>query len=45
VLTTIRAPWAHVGSTAVALLNKLIEGESVPALTTLPVEFVLGATT
>ena len=45
VLTTIRAPWAKVGSTAVSLLHALIEGESIPALTILPVEFVLGATT
>jgi len=44
-LTTIRAPWARVGGTAISLLNKLIEGESVPMLTTLPVEFVLGETT
>jgi DNA-binding LacI/PurR family transcriptional regulator len=45
VLTTIRAPWAKVGGTAVALLNQLIEGDSVSAVTTLPVEFILGATT
>jgi DNA-binding LacI/PurR family transcriptional regulator len=45
ILTTIRAPWSQVGSTAVQLLNKLIDGQSVPALTTLPVEFILGATT
>jgi LacI family transcriptional regulator len=44
-LTTIRAPWDKVGQSATHLLHALIEGDSVPSLTTLPVELVRGATT
>lgn len=44
-LTTIRAPWAEVARTAVNLLVRRIEGEALPAETTLPVELVLGDTT
>lgn len=44
-LTTVRAPWAEVGKTAVKMLNALIKGESVPSLTTLPVDFAPGRTT
>lgn len=44
-LSTVEAPWAEVGRSAVRLLHALIEGEAVPLLTTLPVEFVRGTTT
>lgn len=44
-LTTIRNPWAEVGRKAVEKLNALLEGLAVPAITTLPVEFVRGSTT
>jgi len=44
-LTTIRAPWAEVGREATRVLHSLIEGKEVPALTSLPVEFVRGTTT
>lgn len=44
-LTTIRAPWAEVGRHAVEILEALIAGQSVAAVTTVPVEFVRGATT
>ncbi len=44
-LTTIRAPWAQVGRQAVTHLNALIEGQSVPDITVIPVEFVRGDTT
>lgn len=44
-LTTIRAPWANVGRTAVAKLIALIQGNDVPPLTVLPVDFVRGRTT
>lgn len=44
-LTTIVAPWAEVGRTAVRHLATLIEGGSVPILTTLPVTFHHGDTT
>jgi DNA-binding LacI/PurR family transcriptional regulator len=43
-LTTIRAPWASVAQTAVALLVQEIEGGTVAQETTLPVELVLGDT-
>ena len=43
-LTTIRAPWAQVGKVAVETLLQLIAGETVPTVTTLPVEFVRGCT-
>jgi DNA-binding LacI/PurR family transcriptional regulator len=44
-LTTIRAPWAQVGMEATRILNALIAGDEVPALTLLPVEFYRGLTT
>jgi LacI family transcriptional regulator len=44
-LTTVRAPWAEVGRVAMRLLMALVEQESVPTLTTLPVEFIRGTTT
>jgi DNA-binding LacI/PurR family transcriptional regulator len=44
-LTTVRAPWAEVGKTAIRLLIELVEGRSAPNLTVLPVEFVRGETT
>jgi len=44
-LTTIHAPWMQVAHTAVDLLVRRIEGESLPAETVLPVELVLGDTT
>ena len=43
-LTTIRAPWKQIACTAVDLLIRRIEGEPLPAETTLPVELVLGDT-
>ena len=45
VLTTIRAPWAQVGREATRILQSLIEGKEVPALTLLPIEFFRGTTT
>ncbi|MGV3618822.1 MAG: LacI family DNA-binding transcriptional regulator [Fimbriimonas sp.] len=44
-LTTIRAPWSEVGRKAVSILSALIEGDSVPAVTTMPIEFIRGTTT
>ena len=44
-LTTVRAPWLQVARTAVDLLMRRIEGESLPAETVLPVELILGDTT
>ncbi len=43
-LTTVRAPWAHAAQTAVEHLNALLQGQTVPAETILPVEFVAGQT-
>jgi DNA-binding LacI/PurR family transcriptional regulator len=43
-LTTVRAPWAEVGRTAVRLLVEQIDGAEVPGETVLPVELVLGDT-
>ena len=43
-LTTVRAPWMQVARTAVDLLMRRIEGESLPAETVLPVELILGDT-
>jgi DNA-binding LacI/PurR family transcriptional regulator len=43
-LTTIRAPWAEVGRTAVTTLASLLRGETVPETTILPVDFVRGTT-
>ncbi len=43
-LTSVRAPWANVARTAVALLSAQINGESVSLETTLPVEFRAGNT-
>ncbi len=44
-LTTVRAPWAQVASTAVTYLVDLLEGKEVPTETKLPVELILGDTT
>lgn len=43
-LTTVRAPWAEAARTAVAYLNSLLEGKTVPQETILPVEFIQGRT-
>jgi DNA-binding LacI/PurR family transcriptional regulator len=43
-LTTIRAPWAQVASTAVNYLIDLLQGKEVPMETVLPVEFFQGNT-
>ncbi|RYG45868.1 LacI family transcriptional regulator [bacterium] len=43
-LSTVRAPWHHIGETAVRTLHRLIEGEDVSTVTTLPVEMIRGAT-
>jgi DNA-binding LacI/PurR family transcriptional regulator len=43
-LTTVRAPWAQVAQVAVEQLNALLQGQTVPAETVLPVEFVVGQT-
>jgi DNA-binding LacI/PurR family transcriptional regulator len=43
-LTTVRAPWAKVGQTAVGLLVRILAGEQVPQETMLPVEFRRGDT-
>jgi LacI family transcriptional regulator len=44
-LTTVRAPWVEVAHTAVTLLVRLLAGETLPAETMLPVEFIPGDTT
>jgi LacI family transcriptional regulator len=44
-ITTIHAPWEEVGRKAVSILMALISGQSVPAVTIVPVEFVRGTTT
>jgi DNA-binding LacI/PurR family transcriptional regulator len=44
-LTSIRAPWMRVTSTAVSLLMERIDGNEVPMETVLPVELVAGQTT
>ncbi len=44
-LTSVRAPWAQVARTAVALLTAQIAGENVPEETVLPVELQVGSTT
>ncbi len=43
-LTTVRAPWAKVASTAVTYLVDLLDGRFVPDETILPVEIVHGST-
>lgn len=43
-LTTVRAPWAQVASTAVTYLVDLLEGREVPTETILPVELIYGST-
>ena len=43
-LTTIRAPWAQVASTAITYLMDILNGTEVPAETILPVELVHGHT-
>jgi DNA-binding LacI/PurR family transcriptional regulator len=44
-LTTVRAPWAEVAHQSVMLLDRLSRKEPCPAVTTMSVEFVKGATT
>ena len=43
-LTSVRAPWAQVASTAVTYLVDLLEGRDVPTETILPVELIHGNT-
>ena len=43
-LTTVRAPWAQVASTAITYLVNLLEGIEVPTETILPVEHIRGHT-
>ena len=43
-LTTVRAPWAKVASTAITYLVDLLEGVAVPTETILPVELIHGDT-
>ncbi len=43
-LSTVRAPWATAAQTAVEILNTMLSGQSVPEVTTLPVEFIPGQT-
>lgn len=43
-LTTVRAPWAQVASTAITYLVDLLEGREVPTETILPVEVIHGNT-
>ncbi len=43
-LTTVRAPWAQVASTAITYLVDLLEGAAVPTETVLPVELIHGHT-
>ena len=43
-LTTVRAPWAQVASTAITYLVNLLEGIEVPTETILPVELIHGDT-
>lgn len=44
VLTTVRAYWSNVAQRAVHLLVNSLEGQEVPSLTVLPVEFFEGDT-
>ncbi len=43
-LTSVRAPWAQVASTAITYLVDLLEGRDVPNETILPVELIQGNT-
>lgn len=43
-LTTVRAPWSEVASTAVDLLIQRMGGAAIPAETIMPIEFVVGET-
>lgn len=43
-LSTVRAPFHEIGRVAVHTLHGLIAGKEAPAVTTLPVELVAGAT-
>ncbi len=43
-LTTVRAPWAKVASTAINYLEDLLDAKEVPMETTLPVELIPGDT-
>lgn len=44
-ITTIRAPWSAVAMEAIRVLVQLMNGESVPVETVLPVTLVIGNTT
>ena len=44
-LTTVRAPWAEVARESVLVVDRLVKNEPCPAITTLPVDFIKGATT
>lgn len=44
-ITSIRAHWARVAEDAAHVLNALIMGKDVPAVTTIPIEFIRGNTT
>lgn len=44
-LTTVRAGWARVAQTAIHQLVAVLEGQDVPPITILPVEFFAGSTT
>jgi len=44
-ITTIRAHWAKVAEEAAYVLNALILGKDVPAVTTIPIDFIRGNTT
>ena len=43
-LTSVRAPWAQVASTAINYLLELLQGKEVPTETILPVELIRGNT-
>lgn len=43
-LTTVRAPWAQVATTAITYLVDLLEGKEVPTETILPVQLIQGNT-
>lgn len=45
ILTTVRANWSNVAYEAVRCLNNRLDGQAVPKLTILPVEFFVGDTT
>jgi DNA-binding LacI/PurR family transcriptional regulator len=44
-LTTVMAGWPSVAETAIEVIHKMVQGATVPAVTTLPVSFHVGETT